>query len=120
MITSWDLYWILKLDDLQVLLTICGSAILLLFFCVTAAILPDEEQSKKLLFFTIPVTFLGAFLICVGRLIPSTKQMATILVLPAIVNNEKVQEMGGKTLDIGNDLLDLTKQYLEENIKEHK
>ena len=39
--------------------------------------------------------------------------MAAIYVVPAIVNNERVQNIGNKTLDISEDLLELTEQYLQ-------
>ena len=54
--------------------------------------------------------FFGA----IAMLLPTTKQMAAIYVVPAIANNEKIQQIGGKTLDISNQLLDLTKEYLQE------
>lgn len=38
--------------------------------------------------------------------------------VPAIANNEKIQQIGGKTLDISNQLLDLTKDYLVEQAKD--
>ena len=50
--------------------------------------------------------------------LPSTKQMAAIYVVPAIVNNEKVQNISNKSLDISNQLLDLTKEYLKDKAKE--
>ena len=50
--------------------------------------------------------------------VPSTKQMAAIYVVPAIANNEKMQNIGNKTLDISNQLLDLTKEYFEGKVKE--
>ena len=49
--------------------------------------------------------------------LPSTKQIAAIYVVPAIANDEKIQQIGGKTLDISNQLLDLTKEYLEDKAK---
>ena len=39
--------------------------------------------------------------------------MAAIYVVPAIINNEKIQNIGNKTLDISEDLLKLTEQYLQ-------
>lgn len=45
--------------------------------------------------------------------IPTTKQMAAIHVVPAIANNERVQNIGNKTLDISEDLLKLAEQHLQ-------
>lgn len=39
--------------------------------------------------------------------------MAAIHVVPAIANNERVQNTGNKTLDISEDLLKLAEQHLQ-------
>lgn len=52
--------------------------------------------------------FLAFALMLIGcAFIPSTKEMAAIIVLPKIVNNEKVQ-------DAGNKLFDLAVEWLED------
>lgn len=123
MITPWQMYWLLKLDDIKTILIVLSVILVGLFGGLIFALLVEGhlcKLEKKEFFILSSGCVLGFLFLFCGIMVPSTKQMATILVLPAIINNEKVQEMGGKTLDIGNDLLDLTKQYLEENIKENK
>lgn len=119
MITPMQMYWLLKLDDIlntsTLVFTLSMFAFVLCF--VVGKIYEDdvcyEDAYKKLrrvrnvsfwfvLFFGSIMTFL-----------PTTKQLAAIYVIPAIVNNEKVQNIGNKTLDISEDLLKLTEQYLQ-------
>lgn len=103
MITASEIYWILKLDDIQgllILLTVLVGA-----YCLAMVVLlglargiayDDKKEEKtmkfcaKQLFITVPVF---AVLLLIGTLIPSTKQMAAIKVIPAIANSEIVGEM---------------------------
>lgn len=62
----------------------------------------------------LPMLILGVLL---HLFVPTTKQAATMFVVPAIVNNQKVQHIAGNTLDIGVDVLELAKQHLEEHLK---
>ena len=117
MITPMQMYWLLKLDDIGVF---CMFALFvsLALMCIAAMAYCDTDQNEKrkkgvrILFClaVIGVVFFGS----VRTLLPTTKQMAAIYVVPAITNNEKIQQIGGKTLDITNQLLDLTKDYLSE------
>ena len=43
--------------------------------------------------------------------------MAAIIVIPAVLNNERVQELGDKALDTGDLLLTLTQEYIQEHLK---
>ena len=121
MITPMQMYWLLKLDD------ICGFSILVLtvallvfFFCTIGKLaFCDELWNTKRITKTRNIALCVAlFFGSIVTFVPSTKQMAAIYVVPAIVNNEKIQQIGGKTLDISNQLLDLTKEYLEEQAKD--
>ena len=100
-----ELYWILKLDD------IWGG--LMCFCCIfaTAAIiflfvfLETKRNIYKLhiaIFSIFAITIIAAM-----TLIPSTKQMATILVLPSIINNEQVQQLP-------HEIIDLSMEWIEE------
>ena len=119
MITPMQMYWLLKLDDIIAIslvifvLTFVGFVI-----CLVGAISHKGEKyfeceynkfktGRNILFWF--VLFFGSIV----TFVPSTKQMAAIYVVPAIANNEKVQNIGNKTLDISNQLLDLTKEYFE-------
>lgn len=121
MITPMQMYWLLKLDD------ICGFSIvvltvaLLVFFFCTIGILAfcDKLCNRKRITKTRNIALCVAlFFGSIAMFVPSTKQMAAIYVVPAIANNEKIQKIGGKALDISNQLLDLTKGYLEDKVKD--
>lgn len=120
MITNMEMYWLLKLDDIlniSTLVFILSMFAFVLCFVVGTIYEGDgcyEDAYKKLrrvrnvsfwfvLFFGSIMTFL-----------PTTKQLAAIYVVPALVNSEKVQRIGNKTLDISEDLLKLTEQYLKD------
>lgn len=103
MITASEIYWILKLDDIQgvlIFLTVLVGIYclaMLVIWGVTRGIDYDEKKEEKIvtfcakqLFITVPVF---AVLLLIGTLIPSTKQMAAIKVIPAIANSEIVGEM---------------------------
>ena len=46
--------------------------------------------------------------------------MATIYLLPKVVNNEKIQSIGERTLDTGDKILQLMQQYISEKITDKK
>ena len=123
MITPMQMYWLLKLDDingafsnafvLSILVLIVSTVIL------CASFEAGDVKIYKLGRISVLVSLLSAILFsCAVTFLPTTKQMAAIYVVPAIVNNEKVQNIGSKTLDISNQLLDLTKEYFEGKAKE--
>ena len=123
MITPMQMYWLLKLDDI---IGGCVIICVLLLMCalVSATIFgyANDVRNEKIKTYAsisfilamIGIIFFGA----VRFFLPSTNQMAAIYVIPAIVNNEKIQQIGGKTLDISNQLLDLTKEYLKDKVKD--
>jgi hypothetical protein len=111
-ITKWQLYWILQLDCI-------GKVSVVLFVVVFIALgiylilcVPDKGKSLKtysnkyMLMFLIPMLVLGAF----ATFLPSTKQMATIYVLPHVLNNKKVQQIPEELLDVSLNWLDELKR----------
>lgn len=122
MITPMQMYWLLKLDSIRdwaALVVINGSLILILTILFSLFFLEDYSMDEIIRNIKKPFLLVaGVICFCglVNLFVPSTKQMATIIVVPAIVNNQKVQEMGNKTLDIGNDLLSLAQQYITEKL----
>ena len=124
MITPMQMYWLLKLDDiLAISLVIFVLTFVGFVICLVGATSYKGEKyfeceynkfktGRNILFWF--VLFFGSIVMFV----PSTKQMAAIYVVPAIANNEKIQQIGGKSLDISNQLLDLTKEYLKSQAKD--
>ena len=117
-ISAWTIYWITRLDEISILLTISFVliAIVTVFFCFSWVANRDDyerqyhngvEKQKTavgLLKWLVPV------LIAVGltnAFIPNTKQAAAMIVLPAIVNSEAVQELPSE-------LTTLAREWLQE------
>lgn len=120
MITPMQMYWLLKLDDIRML---CGVSVgiiaAVMLFSLLTYLNEEEDGIKKKAAVSFVCSIFGLGLsISALTFLPSTKQMAAIYVVPAIANNEKIQQIGGKTLDISNQLLDLTKEYLKSKAKE--
>ena len=106
MITESTIYWILKLDNI---IDLCvGLLIPLALISVIGLpiyIVTDEADKaiktgvRTLLRITIPVSIVLAFAI---TFLPTTKQMATIKVIPAITNSEAVTVMSNDAKEIYN------------------
>lgn len=117
MISPWEVYFILQLDEIRGMFTffafMLGVGCFIAFFA--GAILrdnypehPSYASGKRLHDVIVPRLFF-ALLVCgaINSFIPSTKTMAAVVILPAIVNNETVQKEAG-------DLYALAKQGLKE------
>lgn len=121
MITAWQIYWVMQLDDIGMALTftalVCGVAAL--FMWVSGAIekscsnaFPEMEMSKReaargaaLHRSAKPVTILAGILLMLNAFIPSTKTAAMMLVIPAVANNQAIQKEAGDLYGIAKDAL---------------
>lgn len=103
-ITMWQIYWITRLDDIGI-----AIGILTIFLGITSVILlagsvgfPDNNPGwypeKAKYFYRVSLFFLGTLFI--NTMIPSTKDMAAILVIPKIVNNKQVQKFPSQIMDL--------------------
>jgi len=101
--TTMQMYWLVMLDSIikgtvgLLVLSLLGTAVAIMAWC-------DRDVRGW-----VPLSFLAtaAFMALVATFTPSTKQMAAILVIPRIVNNEKVQKAGDQ-------LYDLATEWMEE------
>ena len=106
--TMFEAYLLVMLDGITlfflVLSIFCGFASF-----VTHPFPWDEDQSTKTskIFFCLFVLFGLLFIF-----VPSTKQAAAILTIPAIVNNEKIQTTVGNGLD----LMELTTEWMKDQM----
>lgn len=104
-ISPFELYMILKLDDIRDLFT--TLAIPLWLFCILSAIglaiwliasIPERDNGDvqtlgRVIKKTVLVSFGALFVVVLLQaVIPTTRQMAAILVVPAIVNSEFMQK----------------------------
>ena len=113
MITPTQMYLIVMLDSIVKLsASIAGmfliASLMSFFYCV------DREKVKWHLFAS---TALLLFMMVVTTLIPNTKQMAAIIVVPKIINSEKVQTVGNKLYDLAVEWMDELKPSEGENNK---
>ena len=117
MITTEMVYWIIMLDKISSAFVIFSIVFGFILFLMTGAILSNEVECP----WHYPVWIvLELFFICGAVFIPNTKQMATIYLLPKVVNNEKIQSIGERTLDTGDKVLQLMQQYISEKITDKK
>lgn len=108
--TMLEAYVLVMLDGIT-LLFLASS-----FFCGIASFVThpfpcDENQDKRTskIFFWLFVLFGVLF-----SFTPSTKQAATIILLPAIVNNEQRQTTVGNGLD----LMELTTEWMKDQMSD--
>lgn len=117
MITTEMVYWIVMLDKISGAFVLFAVIFGFLLFLFTAFILTEEEEFP----WHYPMWIvLELFFICGAVFIPNTKQMATIYLLPKVVNNEKIQNIGERTLDTGDKILQLMQQYITEKMTNNK
>ena len=127
MITTAQMYWLTKLDDIRqalgsiIWVPIAWIAIVAVAsFCAFMACADmDSVRSvvvgriKKASWTCVPmVLWIVATQIAVA-LVPSTAQMAAIVVVPRIVNNEQVQTVGSRLYDLATEWLDELKPRKE-------
>lgn len=105
-ITTMQMYWLVMLDSINI-----GSVIMCALFgvCIFVMIGFMVESYKCPTFVKVctplfVLFFLVSLATCV--FLPSTKQMAAIMIVPKIVNNEKVQTMGNKIYDFAVEWMD--------------
>ena len=136
MITQSEMYWLTRLDHINLLfLWIMLSCILtIIIFGLAQLILRDnnswESKEKvdrqikladKLLFKGLPTAASILLLVALVRaFVPTTKEMAAIKVVPIIANSEAVGKLG----DSATTLIDLANAWMEElkpnKIKQNK
>ena len=105
MLTSWQLYWLTRLDSLGAFLTV----VIIITACVFVwagiyRFIEEETPPVPVLRWAAIALLLSSVL---GILTPGTKEMAAIIVLPKLANNQDVQA-------IGQGITDLAKAWLEE------
>lgn len=99
-ITTMQMYWIVMLDSIN-----SGSAIMCVitlasFLAIFVATIDMHKCPviAKVLMPILAVLSFALFSVCV--FVPSTKQMAAIMIVPKIANSEKVHTIGNKVYDL--------------------
>lgn len=117
-ISAFDIYLVSladKIVDPAGCIACIAFVVLLFVASISLACCDDQEEIKKakiaLKLLCVIVVVCGSFAV----FIPSSKTIAAMYVLPAIVNNEHIQNATGNTLEF---LEKLTKDWLKDTIKE--
>lgn len=114
--TTFEAYILVMLDNVRIMLgistTILGLAAFIFIVAYYDPLIYDRERLiAKPRNILIPLFVIsGLFL----SMLPTTKQAATIILLPAIVNNEQIQTTVGNGLD----LMELTTEWLKDQMSD--
>ena len=118
-ITTSTLYWILMLDGICGVLiglaTIAGIIIIILAIITIVCFIEGEEdryKSLKILCLFFPILII---MLTTCALTPNTKQMATIIIAPKLINSKFVQNDLPKETK---ELYGMAKSYLKQQITE--
>lgn len=123
--TWFQMYLFTRLDSIHCALIIgCVILGLLILFALPIIDIADfdgrnwaEEKAKKARLLKKAETILISLFVIFGGLkiaIPTQKEMAAIIVVPAIVNNEQIQQIGKNGLDLTAMATDYLKSIMEE------
>ena len=108
-LTTWEVYWITRLDNVSIMLYLVLMAFAVIAVISGIAVGTDgfDGARKKCLILGVigMVNSLALFV-----MLPSTKEMAAIIILPKIVNSEIVSEKLPKDANV---LYDLATKYLK-------
>lgn len=125
MITPTTMYWLSRLDGIVCgLSVICAITIVLsIVFAFAGCVLRSIEKEyswqtqesvdaahatgRRLHGYATKLIVMSCAFVLTTVLIPTTKEMAAILIVPKVANSEKVQEIGGR-------LYDLATEWMEE------
>jgi hypothetical protein len=116
MITSWDIYWITRLDSINAFLAICSILSIAIFILVGSTTEGFEDYRNRKKIFVISIS--SIFLLTMSALLtPTTKEFAVIYLAPKIINNEQVQKIPDNALKLLNKKME---EYINDLDKEKK
>lgn len=110
MITGWQLYWLTRMDSLRNIFSMgaLGCLVSLILIGIIGAEVNGPNKFPWKLFHRVIAT--GAFLFSIGCFIPTTKEMAAIVIIPKIVNavsaNEQIKKMPDNLLSLANEWIE--------------
>lgn len=116
-ITAFDIYLVSLADKIisPAGFIACFSLGITIFLCVIYFvgfdITEEVKQAKTALKITTAIMIVCGF---IAVFVPSSKTIAAMYVLPAIVNNEHIQNSTGNALEA---LENLTKEWLKDTVK---
>ena len=111
MITGWTIYWVTRLDNITMIsgfVAFFGILLGVLGTAITLSILDTleddnaKEYAKKAWSIAKKFLMAGTIGLVVYFATPTTKEGAAMLIVPSIVNDERVQELPSNLLDLSN------------------
>lgn len=107
-ITGSEIYWITRLSELKAFVGIlsgvslfCGLfGLVILIMVYRECHNEDEQYWKKWIKVVIAGTILAICTLFGSLFIPTTKEYCAIKVIPMVVNNDRVQEIPSKVMDL--------------------
>lgn len=102
MITTTQMYWLVTLNSI-VFSSIIMSVILGVIAFTSLMMALDDSASPWI---TVILGVVACFFMTVAILMPTTKQMAAIIIVPKIANSEKVQTVGNRLYDLAVERMD--------------
>jgi predicted membrane protein len=115
MITSWDIYWITRLDGINVALSVIIGWVIAAsiiggvgyYTWIFDSCLGDKERHwKRYKMLAVSLISLIMVLITLLLLTPTTKEAAAIYLVPKIANNEQVQKLPDNAMKLLNGKLE--------------
>lgn len=107
MITEWQLYWITRGDDVNL---VCFVLMFMFAFSIVFSFATDSQENLSIL-------LIGLILSAsIGALTPNTKELALIYVLPKIASSEEVKDFGGRFGKLSDMAFDKLEEILESGV----
>lgn len=106
--SKWDIYWITRLDHLGEMLGICYVIIIISIVVVAITLFIQVNNADYSLLAPRTWAILKYLLILffinsLGYLLPTTKEMAAIIILPKLSQNETLQQLPDNILNLANE-----------------
>ena len=110
--STWNLYWIMKLDVLssffEFLSSIIGLAMgVFIIFLIVAYLNDNKMKPFKQILIILFIFFIP--IVSIAILLPDTKQMCALLVVPKVINytmdNEEMKKMPDQIIKLGSEWL---------------
>ena len=106
-ITPEMMYWLTRCDNIVIASSILAVAFGILFAITLIAIMSDEDH-RAFVSVVCALSFVfGLLALSASVLVPSTREMAAIYVIPKIANSQTVK-------DLGEGVVTLAREWIEE------
>ena len=103
MITTTQMYWLVTMDSIVHASAIIAIALGVMAFLTIPMVLDDDDLPK---WTPSAIALVAVAFALVAAFVPTTRQMAAIVMVPKIANNEKVQAAGNKLYDLAVEWMD--------------